>query len=154
MTDAEFRQQKNRILKAFKRWAVPTGMNELVVNHYFHREGLESNNPADAKNGYVCRARADIKWEYITADFHWNVRDMADVPDFLLDRIVRHEIAHALVREMREWADGGENQLAHEERVVSKLAFVFNWCRLAGQKEAKRQLAAKRQKPARQRRCR
>jgi len=140
VTDSEYRKQKARILKSFNRWAGPTGMKEFIVNHHFHREGLEPGNPEDARNGYVCFGRADVKWQYLTADFHWNVRDLVDLPDHVVDRNVRHEIAHALVHEMREFASDSdaESKLAHEDRVVTKLAFVFNWCREAGAREAKR----------------
>ncbi len=137
MTDAEFRKQKARILKAFNRWRNPTGMDEFVITHHWHREGLPDGKE-DAKN--VSLASANAKWEYLYVDFHWNLREFLNLSDNALDRAVRHEIAHALVAEMREYACESDEgcKVAHEERVVSKLAFVLNWCRLAGEKDARK----------------
>lgn len=137
MTDPDYRKQKARLTRFFRKWANCTGMGGWIVNHHWHRGGLETSSREDAAAGYVCQARTHVQWQYLTIDFHWNVRDSAALPDYVLDRVVRHEIAHALVNEMRELGrdSNQETRMAHEERVVTQLASVLLWCREAGKKE-------------------
>lgn len=152
MTDKEFHKQKRRVKAAYEKWHSPTGMGEWIGSHIWHRDGTCGETDG-IKYGAETTARAYVSWEYITVCFHWNLESIANHNDDELDRIVRHEIAHALINEMRMYGppfhrddQAKEEAMKHEERVVTKLATVLLWCRLKGQEETKRQLSARRTK--------
>lgn len=144
MTDKEFRNEQKRVQKAFDRWKEITGLGDWIIYHYWHRDGTAGKGDSDRPNtaGWTTAARVEVSWEYIHATFHWNLHSLQGNTDLEMDRIVRHEIAHVLVNEMRQWApermdqDKLDEAHKHEERVVSRLASVLKWCRAEGQKEA------------------
>ncbi len=135
MTDKEFAAQQSRVQKAFDKWKSPTGLDGWVVCHTWYRDGSAGEEYRKAT------ARADCSWEYIHVMFHWNLQSIAVHDDKEVDRIVRHEICHVLVNEMREWSSwpaSGDGALKHEERTVSRLASILLWCRQEGQEDAKK----------------
>lgn len=74
--------------------------------------------------------RTRVRWEYLEADIHFNLTSLTENSDEEIDYIVRHEMAHVLVNEMREWADtDSKGRIYHEERVCTRLAQIFDWCR-------------------------
>jgi hypothetical protein len=155
MTDKEYNAQKRRVLAAFKKWAGPTGIGEFIAFHTWHRDGTAGEDEALPETAHSTTARARVAWEYISVNFHWNLLHMVDNTDEEIDRIVRHEIAHVIVNEMRMYGppthrdeQARDEAMKHEERVVTKLASILLWCRLKGQAEAKRQ-SAKRNKKGR-----
>jgi hypothetical protein len=146
MTDKEYNTQKRRVKAAFAKWSGPTGMGDWIVFHAWHRDGTcgKEENVAVSEE-HVVTARASVAWEYIQICFHWNLEQIATNSDNELDRVVRHEIAHALINEMRMWGpplhrddQARDEAMKHEERVATRLATILLWCRLKGGIEAKR----------------
>lgn len=139
MNDAEFLTQKRRVLAAYKKWSGPTGMHGWIDSHTWHRDGTAGGGIQ--YEGAL--ARTSASWDYITVVFHWNLEGLSDKPDHVIDRIVRHEIGHALVNEMRMWSPPNLSQqqcdeaMRHEERVVSQLQSVLLWCFDAGARSVK-----------------
>lgn len=139
MTDKEFRVQQARVHSAYRKWHEPTGMGGWIVSHVWHRDGT-AGNPDRDRGEYTTAARASVSWEYISVSFHWNLESLACNSDAELDRIVRHEICHVLVNEMRMFgpvamsAEEADRAMKHEERTVTALASVLLWCFQAGQK--------------------
>ncbi len=90
--------------------------------------------------------KAMVDWHYQEASIHFNVQIMQNKTDEEIDYIVRHEICHLLVNEMREWEHydpktGGA--MRHEEHVVTGLAKILNWVWMAGQDEGKKSVRKK-----------
>lgn len=143
MTDKEYRTQKARVLKTYAKWGYSAGiMSGWIVTHMWHRDGTagsDSGERADANT--TVTARASVAWEYCRACFHWNLEAISDNTAAELDRIVRHEICHVLVAEMRMWAsttmseEKNDEAMKHEERTVTCLAAILLWCREAGFKD-------------------
>jgi hypothetical protein len=138
MTDGQFARQQARVLKAYNRWHTPTGMAAWIVSHGWHRDGT-AGKPEDHHGESFPLARASVAWEYLHVTFHWNLSEIADKTDAELDRVVRHEICHALVNEMRMdpidmTRQHAADAMKHEERVVSTLATILLWCSESGNK--------------------
>lgn len=135
MTDREVTATKGRVLKAYRRWSTVTGMTAWFVDHVWYRNGTAGDGSP------ITAGRAQIRWEYFQAQFHWNLEILSEDSDDELDRIVRHEICHALVAEMREWAtddvteEKSKEAMKHEERTVSMLASILKWTREQGQRD-------------------
>lgn len=125
MTDEEFEIEKNRVGRAIDRWFEPMGfLMWQQVQIAYHREPLTNDN------GDVLGALADCnsKWEYLCAHLRFYLPGTARIDDDQLDYLVRHELLHALVDEMRPRKRTVEDR-AHEERVVTQLAMVLGWVR-------------------------
>jgi hypothetical protein len=111
----------------------------------WHRDGTagaDSGNRNDANTETT--ARASVSWEYYTVCFHWNLDAISCNCDSELDRIVRHEICHVLLNEMRMWgpptfenSQAQDEAMKHEERSVTTIAAILLWCREAGFKDKK-----------------
>ena len=119
--------RRKRIQAALDKWLKPLGLLwwEVTVEYYndpdevirmFHRDDEET----------VVAARIYSDWRYGT------IRLLINLPAFKgrdseeTERIIVHELCHALVSEMQT---GG---MDHEERVVSILTKAFFWVRGAG----------------------
>ena|ERR1035437_4234764 len=143
MTDKEYRTQKARVLKTYAKWQSPSGMGGWIVSHIWYRDGTAGEDGTPAPSGGVVTARASVAWEYCRVTFHWNLQVIATDSNGDLDRIVRHEICHALVNEMRMWApstmseEKSDEAMKHEEHTVTCLAAILLWCREAGFKGKK-----------------
>jgi hypothetical protein len=141
MTDAEYRKQKRRVKTAYEKWHEPTGLGEWIGSHIWHRDGTAGDDTDDKREVI---GRVEVQWQYITLGFHWNLEKIAGLSDDELDRVIRHEIAHVLVNEMRMLGpsmhrddQARDEAVKHEERVVTKLASVLLWCRMEGSKDSK-----------------
>ena len=120
-------------------------MGGWIANHVWYRDGTTGSEPDSVVPIRDSAARAEVHWEYVHVNFHWNLELISDETDEGLDRMVRHEIAHALINEMRMWGpsthrdeQARDEALKHEERVATELAMVLLWCRLQGEADARR----------------
>jgi hypothetical protein len=131
MTDADFEKEMARVKIAVDRWYEPLGLRLWQrVDVRYWREPLTDDNGQPLTVVADCHA----DWKYLCAQFRFCLPKTADWDDDQLDYIVRHEMLHALVNEMR--ADGGQDNIDHEERVVTNLAMVLGWVREQGQADA------------------
>ena len=141
MTDKEYSAQKSRVEKTFRKWSDPAGMGGWIIVHTWHRDGTSGDNNSNAGE-MISTARASVAWQYCHVTFHWNLVQIEDNSDTELDRIVRHEICHVLVAEMRMWGNPTQSErecdeaMMHEERTVTNLAAILSWCRQAGQHDS------------------
>lgn len=137
MTDADFKRTKERVKVAVDRWVECCGLNmwRRVTMHY-HRDSVTMAAARGAELSEKSRdvmAAAYTQWQYRQADIHFNLERLESADDGDIDYTVRHEIMHLLVNEMREWQCGNlESSIDHEERVVTELASVMGWVRIAG----------------------
>lgn len=132
MTDADFEKELARVKAAVERWHEPLGLRLWQrVDVGYYREPLTNDK------GKTLTAAADCHadWKYLCASLRFCLPKTADWDDEQVDYIVRHEMLHALVNEMR--ADEGHDDIDHEERVVTQLAMVLGWVREAGAADRK-----------------
>jgi len=138
MTDQDFDLTVKRIRSIVKKWNTPCGLRMWRrVDFVYHRDtaSLAQDSRCELNEGERDVAgRASVDWEYREATIHLNVEKLSHNSDEEIDYVVRHEICHILVNEMREWRRHGEHYSAvkHEERVVSDLAMILGWVRRAG----------------------
>lgn len=130
MTDKEFVLVKRRIKSLLDEWAFGTksqgprmtALKEWVITVKFSRE------PFDTRDGNVAGAHIYSHWHYKQAEIEFNCLELYRLGLLELELIIIHELCHALVNEMREWA-GSEPEtealMRHEERVVSELSVAF-----------------------------
>lgn len=106
-----------------------------ICNKWIYRLGLkwwevELNFVIDKAEAYkmfgydqesVVVARSFPDWRYMTCRIYFNFPAMKSKSEIEVEKIVIHELCHALVNEMRE------EGLEHEERVVTTLTKAFLW---------------------------
>lgn len=144
MTDADFNTIHKRVKAAVERWLTCCGLRwwQRITFHYCRTvETFSKTSGADLDNGErETGGRTRVSWRYKQADVYFNMPIMEGLDEEEIDYVVRHEIAHILVNEMREWAHAGVSDVSidHEERVVTELAQVLAWVRAAGRDEVHR----------------
>lgn len=87
-------------------------------------------------NSEEALACAKVAWQYSNACISFNYEKIwrQELNDEELERMVRHELCHCLVHEMREWCqteslpfEAQTAAMKHEERVVTHLEKAFGW---------------------------
>jgi hypothetical protein len=131
LNDREFNAQRRRIERFSKVWAQRLGINWFRVAMYFERDGLPMH---DHESGWPCLASTNGAWEYMDFTIHWNMPEAAHTDDEELEECVIHEFFHVLVKEMQS-----DQDVAHEERVVTLLTKAARWTYAAGLREGKKQ---------------
>lgn len=128
MTDQEYETTVSRIKASVEKWVKPLGLlwwREVTMEYYRDSAGLSKAIGREAESELIADTHVD--WQYCQAVVRWNVAKVVNETDEDLDYFVRHELAHILVREMREWGDtNSDNKIAHEERVCTMLAQAFD----------------------------
>lgn len=76
---------------------------------------------ANDEVGKQIMAHVDCDWRYMQLLIAFNVKQMCECSEEKIERIVVHELVHALVNEMRS------RGVPHEERVVTQLTSAFIW---------------------------
>lgn len=138
MTDSEYKAAIKRIRPILLKWQKPCGLGMWRrVDFTYHRDAASLAGGSRVELDEHARDIAGcavVDWEYREATIHLNVDKLSDHTDEEIDYIVRHEICHVLVNEMREWQKHSANYSAikHEERVVSDLAMILGWVYMEG----------------------
>lgn len=150
MTDAEYNSAFKCVKKCVERWHACCGLRwwQRITFHYCRTmDDFSRSSGAALADCQHCAGRTQVDWKYKHGDVYLNLPVLSELDDDAVDYVVRHEIAHILVNEMREWehAEHGDVSIDHEERCVTELAQVLEWVRLAGRDDAKK--AAKRKVP-------
>lgn len=123
MTEAEFREQKDRIDSIFTAVVEALRMDEWTLKASYINDSCDSEEDGDRT-----LAQVNTSWAYREAYINIFVPDMAECTDAEIQSHLIHELMHVAVNEMREWQDaddGNSHSLRrakkHEERVVSSL---------------------------------
>ena len=114
-----FKRERRRVQRLFGEWCTQLGLNWWDVQcSYF-----DKSKPFKRQHGTVAAMTIVADWRYGTAYISVNTPGCARLDDDELERVVVHELVHALVNEMRLTG------LDHEERVVTTLTKAFMWTR-------------------------
>lgn len=123
MTEAEFREQKDRIDSIFTAVVEALRMDEWTLKASYINDSCDSEEDGDRT-----LAQVNTSWAYREAYINIFVPDMAQCADAEIQSHLIHELMHVAVNEMREWQDaddGNSHSLRraknHEERVVCSL---------------------------------
>ncbi len=119
MTDEEYESIKARVVARVDHWIPRMHLGTWDRRVIFQRGRADG----DESNGMMTWADIETQWEYLRftlrvyVDYLWD----HEVSDDALDRILVHELAHAVVSELRRFvkpklADAHQDS---EERVVS-----------------------------------
>lgn len=150
MTDQEYNDTIAKIKTALDRWVSPLGLKwwrDITMEYFRDPASMKRAVEGDWSDEFIAYTYTD--WEYCQAVVKWNVQKVFEASTDEIDYHVRHELAHILVREMREWGDvNSNNKIAHEERVCTMLAMAFAWIWEAATEAANAPLAQRAEQPA------
>lgn len=106
----------NKLIRKYcKWWTHWLGLGHWIMRIVYSGEAKSSSNGGDLDGEVV----AD--WRYLTATITFYPANMKTLSKTAIERIVVHELVHILVNEMRE------DNVCHEERVVTQLQRAFVW---------------------------
>jgi hypothetical protein len=126
MTDAEYAEQKDRIIALSDKWLKPLGLGWWDIRLTFQRSGYmePKQNTRDRSV-----AKCDCDWRYGHAEITFNMPLVAEQNDDDMENIVVHELMHVFLNEMRWARQDGQDDIDHEERVASTLTKALLWLR-------------------------
>ena len=110
-----------KIRKACETWTYRLGLKWWEIEFNFVTDKAEAYKMFGYDQESVVMARSYPDWRYMTCTIYLNIPAMKSKEAWEVEKIIIHELCHALVNEMRE--DG----LDHEERVVTGLTKAFLW---------------------------
>lgn len=114
-------ETKEKVEKYLVKWLKPLGLLWWETYALYIDDPRELAEQDYFRDGDTILARTFADWRYGTIKIYFNVPAIKDLEDIALERLVVHELVHALVNEMRE------EGIDHEERVVSGLTKAFFW---------------------------
>lgn len=122
-----FKQARKAVKKSAKFWINNLGLGYWSVNLYYPKKIKEMPDTI---------ATCAASWQYARADLCFGKQKLVTLDAIEIDRLVLHELCHALVNELRE----KDKDLKHEERVCSMLTNAFIWVRDAREKRSDRSI--------------
>src|SRR3990167_8555790 len=120
--DKELNKKEKLVKSYFKKWMRSLGLLwwSITIHYYDDPDSiLEIFKSQD--EGRVIFARTMVDWKYAQATIQVNLLAMKTMDGDEIERAVVHELCHILVNEMRE------DEIHHEERVVTGLQKAFMW---------------------------
>lgn len=137
MKDKDYELVRSTLLPVARKWIGLMGLgwdevDLLWSDNYFSPE--VEGHPSD------CLAFANADWKYLHGSVTFNCPKIhqlyfsSGTPNMeKIDELVRHELAHILVNEMREWRhDDTHRAIDHEERVCTRIARMLAYVYQAG----------------------
>lgn len=114
---------KQELIKAaFDKWIVRLGLAWWDIEIVYYDDPMEIiNRFRQIETGEMVPATVTAQWMYADAKISINLPTFEYIEDDKIERVVVHELVHILVNEMRE------EDICHEERVVSTLTKAFFW---------------------------
>ena len=124
MTDAEFEEQKARVLAVFERWKGPLWLGWWSVVFYWERTA-GALRPMDGGSAHWETVfKVNSNWTYLDAAITAYLGTVVALTEDELEARLVHECAHILIGETRHGEDEGD-WFDHEERVCTILAKAF-----------------------------
>jgi hypothetical protein len=130
MDNTKLDETKALIEKYLEKWVTPLGLGWWKIDMiYYDDPGEIVDKFKSEDDGYLVLAKVFAKWQYMEATIYINLPGWADLEEEKIEKAIVHELCHILVNEMRE------DDILHEERVVSTLQRAFMWVIDAGRDE-------------------
>jgi len=128
--DSKLDEAKVLIEKYLEKWVTPLGLGWWKIDIvYYDDPGEIVKNFTSEDSDYLVLAKVFAKWQYMKATIRINLPAWVDLDEEDVEKDILHELCHILVNEMRE------DDILHEERVVSTLQRAFMWVIDAGRDE-------------------
>ncbi len=112
--DSEYIKLRGKVRSYFKKWILILGLRYWQCDLEYRRIPFEEKNVI---------ARCYCKWQYRQLTLEISLLELRDWDNEKIEKMVIHELCHALVNEMQEADPDGK----HEESVVSGLTSAFWW---------------------------
>ncbi len=113
--------KKDLTKKYFEKWLNPLGLQWWDITIVYYSEPQDILEYFQHEGSVVVPFTNTTHWEYGTSVIRVNVHALETMEDNEIETGVVHELVHTLVNEMRE------NEMHHEERVVTGLTKAFLW---------------------------
>ncbi len=126
MNDADFDIQRQRLVALSEKWINPLGLGWWDITLAYERDEYTAPGTTARDDSL---AYCSASWRYGHAMIHWNMPNVAEQTDAILERAFLHEMMHIYLNEMRWTAGNDSDSLDHEERVASTLTKAFLWLR-------------------------
>lgn len=116
LTTKAANEQRRRIRALGNKWQKRLALNHWRVRHHYHH--ASSDMPTGQEDAHSVTYAS---WNYLDADIHWNLENLADLEDDYLEEIFVHELMH-----MHLAGFPHNKQLDHiHERTATELALSF-----------------------------
>ena len=125
MNDAEFEEQKARVLAVFEKWSVPLWLEGYDTTFYWERTKGPERKMEGGDTHWQTTLKVNSNWTHMDAAITAYLGTIMNVTEVELETAVVHECMHILVCETRQGEDKGDDWLDHEERVCTMLAKAF-----------------------------
>lgn len=110
------------IKAAFAKWIPRLGLAWWDIDIAYYDDPKEIiGRFRIIESGEIVPATVTAQWMYADAKISINLPVFDEIEPALIERIIVHELCHILVNEMRE------DDIHHEERVVTGLTKAFFW---------------------------
>ena len=120
MTKPRSKKETRKLIRSYtEKWKGLLWLREWDTHNRYVIGTLSVNGEPDER----AAACTTVRWQYRSACIDYRIDSLLDVVPEELERIVAHELLHAVIAEMREWTSG--DAMKHEERVVTWLAEAF-----------------------------
>jgi hypothetical protein len=110
-----------KIKQYIDKWLKPLGLLWWKIDIIYLDDPKELSEKEFFCDGNITLGRAYVNWQYGSATVYFNVPGFEGLNDEDIEMAVVHELVHILVNEMRE------EEMHHEERVVTGLTKAFIW---------------------------
>jgi hypothetical protein len=127
---------KRRVERHLIRWKPLVGLAPWKIHHRYYRR--EKDIPKKHRRAAMWCA---VDYEYLVATVYVALNRIAHETSDEIEAMVRHELLHATINEMRCWqVCPTRHAMDHEERTVSTLTAAFLWTYNAGWNDGKKHL--------------
>lgn len=113
------KKEKKKIIKYFHRWTYRLGLNNWERHLYLLSRKKDIAKHFENRSPYAV-AFINTSWQYMILSVYINMNAIKDLTNFKLEKVIIHELVHALVNEMTEGPK-------HEERVVTNITNAIVW---------------------------
>lgn len=112
---------KKKLEKYFHRWTYRLGLDNWERHLYLLSRKKDIKRTFKKEHHENAIAYINCDWRYMLLSIYINTNKAKGLTNYKLEKIIIHELFHAIVNEMRN------NDLSHEERVVTNLTNAVLW---------------------------
>lgn len=113
--------KKKQIEKLFNKWTYRLGLRWWNIKLYIYDDPKDIMNNFKSEGDAFVAATSLCDWRYTNCNIEINYPEVKKMNKADTEKIIIHELCHALVNEMEK------SGIDHEERVVTGLTNAFLW---------------------------